>query len=101
MRIARGVGDMIIEVVERTLRRAFSKDKILFTFEALLDGSVVEVVRGLQASVNGLFATSGLCQFVDQVNSLAELSHKLRFTCLGEGGVSVQTAELFMREVQP
>ncbi|MFP3039809.1 MAG: hypothetical protein ACKESB_03705, partial [Candidatus Hodgkinia cicadicola] len=101
VRIARGVGDMIIDAVVRVLRYALSKGKIMFTFEALLDGRAATVVRGLQASVDRLFTTSGLCQFADQVNSLTELSQKVRFTYLGEGGVTTQTAESFMREVQP
>ncbi len=100
MRIARGVGDMVIEAVEDALRRAFRKSRIEFSFEELLDGNVLAIGRGLQASVNKLFTMSGLCQFVDQENSLAELSHKLRFTYMGEGGVTAQTAESFMREVQ-
>ncbi len=91
---------MIIEAVENSLRRAFSKSRIEFSFEELLDGDVLAISRGLQASVNKLFTISGLCQFADQTNSLAELSHKLRFTYMGKGGVSAQTAESFMREVQ-
>ncbi|MFP3039517.1 MAG: hypothetical protein ACKESB_02205, partial [Candidatus Hodgkinia cicadicola] len=100
VRLARGVGDMIIEVVIRVLRRAFTKDRIMFTIEALLDDKVAAVVCGLQASVDRLFTESGLCQFADQVNSLSELSHKMRFTCFGEGGVTAQAAEFSMREVQ-
>ncbi len=46
-----------------------------------------------------MFSSSGMCQFLDQVNALSELSHKNRLTYIGEGSVTVQTAELTTRDV--
>ncbi len=49
--------------------------------------------------VRKVFDSSGMCQFLDQVNALSELSHKNRLTYIGEGSVTVQTAELVTRDV--
>ena len=56
-------------------------------------------------SVNGVlrefFGTNPLSQFMDQINPLAELTHKRRLTSLGPGGVARDTATLAVRGIHP
>jgi DNA-directed RNA polymerase subunit beta len=55
--------------------------------------------------VNGalkeFFGTHPLSQFMDQINPLAELTHKRRITSLGPGGVARDTATLAIRGIHP
>jgi DNA-directed RNA polymerase subunit beta len=56
-------------------------------------------------AVNGIFreffGTNPLSQFMDQINPLAELTHKRRLTSLGPGGVARDTATLAVRGIHP
>lgn len=56
-------------------------------------------------AVNGVFkeffGTNPLSQFMDQINPLAELTHKRRLTSLGPGGVARDTATLSVRGIHP
>jgi DNA-directed RNA polymerase subunit beta len=56
-------------------------------------------------AVNGVFreffGTNPLSQFMDQINPLAELTHKRRLTSLGPGGVARDTATLAVRGIHP
>lgn len=47
------------------------------------------------------FGTNPLSQFMDQINPLAELTHKRRLTSLGPGGVARDTATLAVRGIHP
>ncbi|MCX7662042.1 MAG: DNA-directed RNA polymerase subunit beta, partial [Candidatus Omnitrophica bacterium] len=47
------------------------------------------------------FTRSQLCQFMDQVNPLAETTHKRRLTALGPGGLSRERAGFEVRDVHP
>lgn len=47
------------------------------------------------------FGTNPLSQLMDQLNPLAELTHKRRLTSLGLGGVSRDTATLAVRGIHP
>jgi DNA-directed RNA polymerase subunit beta len=55
--------------------------------------------------VNGalreFFGTNPLSQFMDQINPLAEITHKRRLTSLGPGGVARDTATLAVRGIHP
>jgi DNA-directed RNA polymerase subunit beta len=57
------------------------------------------------SSVNGalreFFGTNPLSQFMDQINPLAEITHKRRLTSLGPGGVARDTATLAVRGIHP
>ena len=45
------------------------------------------------------FNTSQLCQYMDQVNPVSELSHKRRITALGPGGLTRDRANIDVRDV--
>ena len=51
--------------------------------------------------VHDFFARSQLSQFMDQVNPLAELTHKRRLSALGPGGLSRERAGFEVRDIHP
>jgi len=55
----------------------------------------------LSNQVRDFFARSQLSQFMDQVNPLAEMTHKRRFSALGPGGLSRERAGFEVRDIQP
>lgn len=55
--------------------------------------------RILSSALREFFNTSQLCQFMDQTNPLAEITHKRRLSALGPGGVNRERAGLEIRDV--
>ena len=55
--------------------------------------------RPISAVVKEFFASSQLSQFMDQVNTLAELEHKRRLSALGPGGLRREHAGFEVRDV--
>ncbi len=51
--------------------------------------------------IHDFFARSQLSQFMDQVNPLAEMTHKRRLSALGPGGLSRERAGFEVRDVHP
>ncbi|MFP3037896.1 MAG: hypothetical protein ACKESC_01200 [Candidatus Hodgkinia cicadicola] len=102
VRIVRGIGDIIIDIVKDIIMDIIHPHTIRYTFNIFLfdEISLLNIINRIQPETDKSFVNSGLCQYIDQVNSLSELSHKLRLTCLGEGGVSIHTAEMSIRGVQ-
>ncbi|HZK19645.1 MAG TPA: DNA-directed RNA polymerase subunit beta [Treponemataceae bacterium] len=56
-------------------------------------------IKPLVASIKEFFGSSQLSQFMDQVNPLAELTHKRRLNALGPGGLSRDRAGFEVRDV--
>ena len=56
-------------------------------------------IKPIVASIKEFFGSSQLSQFMDQVNPLAELTHKRRLSALGSGGLSRDRAGLEVRDV--
>jgi DNA-directed RNA polymerase subunit beta len=52
-------------------------------------------------SLKKFFNSSPLCQYLDQTNPLAEITHKRRLSSLGPGGVTADTASMKMRGIHP
>jgi len=55
--------------------------------------------RPLMAVIREFFMSSQLCQFMDQVNPLAELEHKRRLSTMGPGGLTRERAGFEVRDV--
>src|SRR6266700_2672390 len=55
--------------------------------------------RPVVAAIKEFFGSSQLSQFMDQVNPLAELTHKRRLSALGPGGLSRERAGFDVRDV--
>ena len=56
-------------------------------------------IKTLSSVVNAFFGTNQLSQFMDQVNPLAEITHKRRLSALGAGGLTRDRAGFEVRDV--
>ena len=67
----------------RTIRERMNvRDNEVFTPVDLINA------KTLSSVINSFFGTSQLSQFMDQINPLAEITHKRRLSALGPGGLS-------------
>jgi DNA-directed RNA polymerase subunit beta len=57
--------------------------------------------KPLNSALREFFGTSPLSQFMDQINPLAELTHKRRLSSMGPGGVTRDSATLDIRGIHP
>lgn len=80
--------------MERNVReRMTTQDQVNVTPQALIN------IRPVVASIKEFFGSSQLSQFMDQINPLAELTHKRRLSALGPGGLSRERAGFEVRDV--
>jgi DNA-directed RNA polymerase subunit beta len=57
--------------------------------------------KAVNSVLREFFGTSPLSQFMDQINPLAELTHKRRLSSMGPGGVTQDSATLEIRGIHP
>lgn len=57
--------------------------------------------KALSTVIRDFFARSQLSQFMDQINPLAEITHKRRLSALGPGGLNRERAGFEVRDVHP
>ena len=57
--------------------------------------------KAFNSAIREFFGTSPLSQFMDQINPLAELTHKRRLSSMGPGGVTRDSATLEIRGIHP
>lgn len=57
--------------------------------------------KAFNSAIREFFGTSPLSQFMDQINPLAEITHKRRLSSMGPGGVTRDTATLAIRGIHP
>ena len=82
--------------VERMIRdRMSTQDINEVTPKSLIN------IRPLTAAIKEFFGSSQLSQFMDQINPIAELTHKRRLSSLGPGGLSRDRAGMEVRDVNP
>ncbi|MBI4056320.1 MAG: DNA-directed RNA polymerase subunit beta, partial [Elusimicrobia bacterium] len=100
-RRVRGVGELLesqirvgLAQMSRVIRERMSvQDKALITPRNLLNTApIVGILRKF-------FGTSQLSQFMDQINPLAEMTHKRRLSALGPGGLHRKRAGFEVRDV--
>jgi DNA-directed RNA polymerase subunit beta len=72
----------------------------LFDFgsDTLTPGKIISA-KGFQSVMKDFFGRSQLSQFMDQVNPIAELTHKRRLSALGPGGLNRERAGFEVRDV--
>jgi DNA-directed RNA polymerase subunit beta len=68
--------------------------------ETVTPGQLINA-RPVVAAVREFFASSQLSQLMDEVNPLAELSHKRRLSSMGPGGLSRERAGFDVRDAHP
>lgn len=83
--------------IERSIRERLS---ILGDFDNI---SVHYLINSklLSNQIRDFFTRSQLSQFMDQVNPLAEMTHKRRLSALGPGGLSRERAGFEVRDIHP
>ena len=79
-------------VRERITLQAQEKEENI-TPQALIN------IRPVMMAIKEFFGSSPLSQFMDQINPLAELTHKRRLSALGPGGLSRDRAGFEVRDV--
>jgi len=83
--------------VERSIRERLS---ILGDFDNINIHYLINS-KLLSNQVRDFFGRSQLSQFMDQVNPLAEMTHKRRLSALGPGGLSRERAGFEVRDIHP
>nr|YP_010563803.1 beta subunit of RNA polymerase [Coelastrum microporum]UWM13056.1 beta subunit of RNA polymerase [Coelastrum microporum] len=76
-------------------KKANKKSQTHANFHSLI------TTRPINGAFREFFGTHPLSQFMDQINPLAEITHKRRLSSLGPGGVSRDTATLAIRGIHP
>ena len=80
--------------MERVIReRMTTQDMETVTPKTLIN------IRPVTAVIKEFFGSSQLSQFMDQVNPIAELTHKRRLSALGPGGLARDRAGMEVRDV--
>jgi len=92
------------ELLQNALKSAFARmERIAKERMNLETGSVkpqdLISIKPIVAAIKEFFGSSQLSQFMDQVNPLAELTHKRRLNALGPGGLSRDRAGFEVRDV--
>ncbi|MCC6795292.1 MAG: DNA-directed RNA polymerase subunit beta [Candidatus Hydrogenedentes bacterium] len=102
-RRVRAVGELLANQVriglvrmERTVR-----ERMNFQEEDQLTPQSLVNPKPVSAVIKDFFGRSQLSHFMDQINPLAELTHKRRLSALGPGGLSRDRAGFEVRDVHP
>jgi len=102
-RRVRAVGELLANQVrvglvrmERTVRERMNfQDEDQLTPQSLVNPKPVSAV------IKDFFGRSQLSHYMEQINPLAELTHKRRLSALGPGGLSRERAGFEVRDVHP
>ena len=104
-RRVRTVGELLANQCRIGLART---ERLVRERMALYDQSVDSITpqklinpKALATVIRDFFARSQLSQFMDQINPLAELTHKRRLSALGPGGLNREHAGFEVRDVHP
>jgi DNA-directed RNA polymerase subunit beta len=86
-----------ISRVERSIRERLSVigDMANLNIHSLINSKL------FSTQIHDFFARSQLSQFMDQVNPLAEMTHKRRLSAVGPGGLSRERAGFEVRDIHP
>ncbi len=93
------------ELLQTQLSSAFSRmeriarERMNLEVAATVRPQDVISIKPVVAAIREFFGSSQLSQFMDQVNPLAELTHKRRLNALGPGGLSRDRAGFEVRDV--
>ncbi|MDR2808458.1 MAG: DNA-directed RNA polymerase subunit beta [Spirochaetaceae bacterium] len=93
------------ELMSNTMKTAFSRmERVAKERMSLKETDTIKPqdlisIKPIVAAIKEFFGSSQLSQFMDQVNPLAELTHKRRLNALGPGGLSRDRAGFEVRDV--
>ena len=99
----RSVGELVENAFRIGLTRMERTIKEKMTITADLAAAMPQDLinsKPVIAALKEFFGSSQLSQFMDQINSLAEITHKRRLSALGPGGLSRERAGFEVRDIQ-
>jgi DNA-directed RNA polymerase beta subunit len=85
---------------EKSHKKSKSNSEIMNNENELILNNFINS-KAFNSAIREFFGTSPLSQFMDQINPLAELTHKRRLSSMGPGGVTRDTATLAIRGIHP
>lgn len=100
-RRVRAVGELLqnqLRVGMLRLERVVKERMTVQDIETVTPQALINI-RPVVAAIKEFFGSSQLSQFMDQTNSLSELTHKRRISALGPGGLSRERAGFEVRDV--
>ena len=100
-RRVRSVGELLANVMKSAFSRMerIAKERMSLKETDTIRPQDLVSIKPIVAAVKEFFGSSQLSQFMDQVNPLAELTHKRRLNALGPGGLSRDRAGFEVRDV--
>ena len=102
-RRVRSIGELVENAFRIGLTRMERTIKEKMTVTADLASAMPQDLinsKPVIAALKEFFGSSQLSQFMDQINSLAEVTHKRRLSALGPGGLSRERAGFEVRDIQ-
>jgi len=100
-RRVRTIGELLENQIRTGLarmERAIKEKMGLLDLESMMPRNLVNS-KPIMSAINEFFGRSQLSQFLDQINPLAELTHKRRLSALGPGGLNRERAGFEVRDV--
>jgi len=100
-RRVRSVGELMTNQLKTAFTRMerIAKERMSLKETETMKPQDLISIKPIVASIREFFGSSQLSQFMDQVNPLAELTHKRRLNALGPGGLSRDRAGFEVRDV--
>ena len=97
----RSVGELLTNQLKVAFARVehIAKDRMQIRENETLRPSDLISIKPIVTIVREFFSSDQLSQFMDQVNPLAELTHKRRLSALGTGGLTRDRAGFEVRDV--
>ncbi|PIM95075.1 DNA-directed RNA polymerase subunit beta [Candidatus Hodgkinia cicadicola] len=111
IRTTRGCGDYLIDVVNNHLASVLNSwdesqsleelnEEFTIDNDNMVINSLLTSNKHIQKRIDKYFNSSSFCQYLDQVNSLSELCHKHKLTCISEGGLTSQNVDNYVRDTK-
>ncbi|MCL2243430.1 MAG: DNA-directed RNA polymerase subunit beta [Treponema sp.] len=100
-RRVRSVGELMTNQMKTAFSRMerIAKERMSLKETDTIKPQELISIKPIVAAIKEFFGSSQLSQFMDQVNPLAELTHKRRLNALGPGGLSRDRAGFEVRDV--
>jgi DNA-directed RNA polymerase subunit beta len=100
-RRVRSVGELMANAIKVAFTRMerIAKERMSLKETDTIKPQDLISIKPIVAAIKEFFGSSQLSQFMDQVNPLAELTHKRRLNALGPGGLSRDRAGFEVRDV--
>jgi len=97
----RSVGELMANQMKTAFSRMerIAKERMSLKETDTIKPQELISIKPIVAAIKEFFGSSQLSQFMDQVNPLAELTHKRRLNALGPGGLSRDRAGFEVREI--